>query len=182
MRLAPFAAAALVALSGSSFAATRTYTFNLDPMQEVPPVASFAAGSMTITIDDVLGSISYSLAAFSLEGIYDKSHIHFAPAGSNGPVVYNLGANADAIGPLTIGTFVIPNSLGITASGKGIDLTTAANINSKPWEYYVNVHTTKFPDGEIRGQLAPIPEPATVALMLGGLAMVGAAARRRRSS
>ena len=49
---------------------------------------------------------------------------------------------------------------------------------------YLNVHTTQFPGGEIRGLLTlvtPVPEPATNALMLGGLAALGVLARRRRS-
>ena len=47
---------------------------------------------------------------------------------------------------------------------------------------YFNIHTTAFAGGEIRGFLAPIPEPETYALMLAGLAAVGVAARRRRTS
>ena len=48
-------------------------------------------------------------------------------------------------------------------------------------EAYLNIHTTSFPTGEIRGFLAPVPEPETYALMLGGLAVL-ATLRRRRSA
>ena len=48
---------------------------------------------------------------------------------------------------------------------------------------YVNVHTTLNPSGAVRGQLlqvAVVPEPETYALMLAGLGLIGAIARRRK--
>jgi len=47
---------------------------------------------------------------------------------------------------------------------------------------YFNIHSSQFPGGEIRGFLAPIPEPATYGLMLAGLVALGTAARRRSSA
>jgi hypothetical protein len=44
---------------------------------------------------------------------------------------------------------------------------------------YVNVHTSTFPGGEIRG-FPSVPEPSTMALMAIGVAGVGFVARRRR--
>jgi hypothetical protein len=43
---------------------------------------------------------------------------------------------------------------------------------------YLNIHTTNFGGGEIRGQLAVVPEPAT--WILTGAALAGLAAARRK--
>jgi hypothetical protein len=51
-------------------------------------------------------------------------------------------------------------------------------------ETYINIHTTMFPGGEIRGFLSAVPEPATWAMMLIGFLGLGFAFRgsRRRVS
>jgi hypothetical protein len=45
---------------------------------------------------------------------------------------------------------------------------------------YLNVHTVSFPGGEIRADLAVVPEPGTYALVATGIAGLGLVARRRR--
>jgi hypothetical protein len=54
-------------------------------------------------------------------------------------------------------------------------------INSS--QAYLNIHTDRYPQGEIRGFMvaAPIPEPATWGMLGMGLAGLGMMARRRRA-
>ncbi|WP_292044435.1 CHRD domain-containing protein [Massilia sp. UBA6681] len=71
-------------------------------------------------------------------------------------------------------------SFGGTASGAGSALLDAMNAN----QAYLNIHTTRYPNGEIRGFVvaAPIPEPATWGMLGIGLAGLALMARRRTSS
>jgi hypothetical protein len=45
---------------------------------------------------------------------------------------------------------------------------------------YLNIHTSQFPAGEIRGFFSAVPEPQTWALMIAGFGLTGLALRRRR--
>jgi hypothetical protein len=45
---------------------------------------------------------------------------------------------------------------------------------------YLNIHTTQFPGGEIRGQLQPVPEPATMLLLATGIFGAAGTLRKRR--
>ncbi|MGI8516997.1 MAG: CHRD domain-containing protein [Acidimicrobiia bacterium] len=74
------------------------------------------------------------------------AHIHEGAAGTNGPVVVNLAAPADgnAADCLTEGE-----------EGKFVGDQTVAEILANPSAYYVNVHNAEYPNGAIRGQLAP---------------------------
>ena len=44
---------------------------------------------------------------------------------------------------------------------------------------YFSIHTSNFPAGEIRGQLAPVPLPAALPLFAAGLGIVTFLARRK---
>jgi hypothetical protein len=57
----------------------------------------------------------------------------------------------------------------ITSSGGTVsDALNALIFALEDGKAYLNIHTTAFPSGEIRGFLTPVPEPGT--LVLAGLA------------
>lgn len=132
--------AALV--TGSSAAATTTELYaSMSGSQEVPKKANPAAsGKAEIKISSAK-RLCYSITLKKLSGTPQAGHIHSGKKGKAGPVYVNLFAKPQ------------------TKKGKisGCGSATAAQrkaIKAKPANYYVNVHTKKYPDGEVRGQLS----------------------------
>ena len=76
-----------------------------------------------------------------IDGTVTASHIHAAPAGVNGAVVV----------PLFVGA-----SFGSAGKARGCVPANglAADIVANPSAYYMNIHSTVFPAGAVRGQLA----------------------------
>lgn len=169
----------LVAVPLCASAASVTYSFNMDGLAEVPPNGSPAAGSVLLTVDDSADTISFALIGLNLVGAPIGAHIHFGAAGVVGPIVFDLGGNADDGGPITIGSVVIPFSFGLTGALKALDAGLGLMINTTPSDFYANLHTSAVPAGELRGQLAPVPVPA--ALWLLGSALGGMGLMRRRA-
>jgi CHRD domain len=125
-------AASLVFVSTASAASFKFAT--LSGAAEVPPGAGDLDGSGTavVAMDPRRGAVCWDIAVSGI-GTIILAHIHNAPAGQNGPIV------VDFFGQLTGCTFASPSLL--TA------------IAQNPDQYYVNVHTTEFPAGAVRGQL-----------------------------
>jgi hypothetical protein len=105
--------------------------------QETPPNNSPGTGTAKITVNIGHGEVCWVLTVQNLEGPVTAAHIHFAPIGVAGPIVVPLS----------------PPTTGLSKGCRTVDRALAKNIVQHPQEYYVNVHTTVFPEGEIRGQL-----------------------------
>jgi len=92
------------------------------------------------------GTIEFSLTLNNKgDETFIQSHIHHAPAGTNGPILWDffLLADPDLVGPH-------PELRGIASPRAGADL---ADLIAHPDQYYVNVHSMTFPGGAVRGQL-----------------------------
>jgi hypothetical protein len=110
----------------------------LSGSQEVPPNGSPATGDSHVILDTVANTIVVDLHFSGLTSTQTAAHIH-------GPAP--PGVNAGVLVGFPVGTFD-DMEFNITDTIEG------HIINSLT---YVNVHTTKFPGGEIRGQLLPQP-------------------------
>jgi len=108
---------------------------------EVPgPGDSDATGSAAITIDMTNGQVCYNLAVQNLTLPATMAHIHRGAAGESGPPVVPFDKAPDASG----------NAVGCVL----VDAALLQEIANNPAGFYVNVHTSDFPDGAARGQLS----------------------------
>ena len=114
------------------------FTANLSSAQEVPTNASTATGFARIVVNESTGVLTFTVVFNGLAGTQNNCHIH-APAaiGVSTGVAINFGVVGGTSGTITGTTTITPTQLSQLRAHLG----------------YVNVHSTAFPGGEIRGQL-----------------------------
>ncbi len=145
----------------------------LTGFEEVPSVSTVATGTFDARISKDESQIDWELSYSDLEGTVQQAHIHFGQKGVNGGISVWLCGNPTAPGvtpaitpppgtqlcpppPATIsGTataaqVVGPAGQGI-AAGEFAELIRAISAGKT----YANVHSSKFPGGEIRSQIGP---------------------------
>lgn len=131
------------------------YSAELTGDMEVPAVTTTAMGISMFMLSDDMQSMSYSI---SVENLADPfaAHIHWAPEGQNGPVVVTLfpmgefsAVEGESSGLLVEGTFTAED-LSCPLEGMSLDDLIEGIMAGTA---YVNIHTTAYPDGEIRGQI-----------------------------
>jgi hypothetical protein len=125
--------------------------------QETPGVSSVAFGTFTATIDDETQTISFTLTYSGLEAPVLFAHVHFGNRFTSGGIsAFLCGGGTKPPCPQSgkvTGTITAADVVG--PAGQGIEVGAIAELirAMRVGETYANVHTTKFPAGEIRAQI-----------------------------
>ncbi len=169
------------ALTAAPVWADTIYTTTLLGSNEVPPTGSPGTGTAFITLSG--NTLDVSVTFSGLDSVDTMSHIHCcAPVGTNAsvavpftgfPVGVTSGTYTGVFDLTSAATYnsTFLSSVGGTAAAAEAAL--IAGLNSGMT--YANIHTSNFPGGDIRGQLAAVPEPSTWILsmsMLAGIFML----------
>ena len=189
MRTAILALCAALLFGTPAFAGVITYTAVLGNF-ESPPTGSPGTGFASVTVNDVLNTMLVDVTFSGLTSGNTMAHIHCCVAqGGNAGVATSTPTFTGFPGGTTSGTYThvfdltlasswnpafITANGGTPASAEAVFLAgLAAN------QTYLNIHTTNFGGGEIRGFLvASAPEPGT--FLLAGAVLAGFLIRRRK--
>jgi hypothetical protein len=170
-RLYMLAAAVLVGLAAGSYAVagaldgpgkvpdTKSFHARLNGFQETPSVSTTGFGDFDATLVDET-TLHYVFRYGGLEGGNSLfAHVHFGQRGVAGGVSYFLcggstkptpcpNVEGEVEGDITPADVIGPN-------GQGIEPGSFAEIlrAMRAGHSYVNIHTTRWPAGEIRGQI-----------------------------
>lgn len=184
-------AAALLCTAGAAQASVIVYNASLSGPNEGN--ASPGVGFATFAYDDVLNTVQVDAWFSGLLAGTTASHVHCCTAvagtGTAGVATqlptfigFPLGVTSGTYSHLfdlslasTYNPAFVTANGGTVASAENALLGGIASGNA-----YLNIHTTMFPAGEIRGFLTPAPEPGAWALMIMGFGLAGATLRRRR--
>jgi len=121
-------------------ATTRSFTATMSGGQEVPPTTSPGTGTASVTLDPD-GTLHWTVSYQNLTGPAMVAHFHGpATPGLNAGVAVNIGGTAPA-NPMQGSAHLNPTQVADLVAGR----------------WYVNVHTAANPNGEIRGQVVPVP-------------------------
>ncbi len=134
--LAVVSAVALLSAGFSGPALSQEIKVTLSGDQEIPPVTTAGTGTGTLVVGadkSVSGSATISGMSVTV------AHIHEAPAGKNGPIVFPLTKTSDTV-------WTVP---------AGAKLSDAQYESYKAGNLYFNMHSAAYKGGEIRGQIKP---------------------------
>ena len=117
------------------------FSGTLTGTEEVPSVTSNGSGTGVVSVDPATNQMKATIVTADINGT--QAHIHVGARGVAGPVVFPMTESEAGSGVWTTTVTLTSDQLNQLKSGN----------------YYFNVHTAAFPEGEIRGQiLAQLPQ------------------------
>lgn len=121
------------------------WTASLRGDSEIPPISTSGSGLFDATLSADQTVMTFTLTYQNLQGPATQARIQRGPADATGPVVYYLSA-AGFASPLAGQTDPAP-------AGGAPGFLPADFADLQAGHLYVNLCTSAFPDGEIRGQI-----------------------------
>src|ERR1700730_8746100 len=148
---------------------------------QVPPVVSPATGHVTAVLDPTAQTLLLNVTFSGLTSPDIAAHIHCCipqpgntgvattvPAFPNFPLGVTSGTYSQLLDLTSAGSY---NPAFVSSHGMTVASAEAAFVAGlEGGQTYLNIHTTPFPSGEIRGILALVPAPSTLLLLGAGLA------------
>jgi hypothetical protein len=104
--------------------------------QQVPANSSLAVAVGVVIIDATSQSMVASITSIGISGL--SAHIHQAAPGANGTTIFALNETTSGSGTW----------------GAKLVLTESQRTAFENGNYYFDIHSAAFPDGELRGQIA----------------------------
>lgn len=134
-----FATVMCLAPRGTAFGVLLNFRATIEQAQETPPTGSPSVWTGTFQLDTTTAMVTFNITQTGPPLLAPEiaAHVHVAPIGVPGPIVFPLPPGSPKVGvygPLT-----------------------AAQIDDMRFgQHYANIHSTLSPAGEIRGQILPI--------------------------
>ena len=161
----------LMVVGANAVAGGEARNFSAGPLngyEENPDISTVARGSFVAKLSRDGTTLSYEVRFSGLEAAVTQSHIHFAKRAVNGGISIWLCQTAAAPAPTGTNPPTCPASGKVTGevhasdvvgpAGQGIEAGAFDEIvrAMRAGHAYVNVHSAKFPGGEIRAQIKAV--------------------------
>jgi len=142
----------VLCLASLGIAAGEPFKASLSGSDEIISVSTPAKGEATFELDKTGKALRYKVTVSDIENV-TAAHVHKGVKGKEGPpvAVINIEGKREGkfSGTLANGTITDKDLIGPMKGGPLRDLVKEIEAGG----IYVNVHTAKYPGGEIRGQL-----------------------------
>jgi len=137
-----------------------TLRASLNGLNEVPPTTSPATATLRATMDEAAKKITFTLQYRNMMSNPTAAHIHFAQTKVNGGVmVFFCGGGGKPACPATTsgtvtGTISTADVVGPAEQGIAPGDFAGVVYAIRTGNSYANIHSGKFPNGELRGQIS----------------------------